>query len=221
MRVLELEGMKFNRLLVVGRAENTPNGSARWNCLCDCGNTSVVVGSKLRSGKIKSCGCWNKERIGKMNLSHGHNKGRSQSATYDSWRAMKERCYNKKNKRYESYGGKGIIVCDRWKNSFENFLEDMGERPEGMTLDRIDVNGNYEPNNCRWVDATTQAYNIGLRKDNTSGRTGVARSANGKRWIAYIRFKNQQVYLGTFDSFDDAKSARESAEIKYYGVAKK
>lgn len=91
------------------------------------------------------------------NIKHGHRKPQ-RTPTYNSWRKMKERCYSPKQVGYESYGGRGIRVCDRW-HDFKNFLEDMGERPLGTTIDRIDVNGNYEPNNCRWADVKTQRTN--------------------------------------------------------------
>lgn len=125
---------------------------------------------------------------------------------------------------YSLYGGRGISVCDRWlekdRKGFFNFLEDMGLAPDGMTLDRIDVNGNYEPGNCRWVDVSTQAYNKRKLEANTSGRTGVYWSKAGNKWVARIS-KNKvifELYYG--DSFEDAVKAREEAEIKYYGELK-
>lgn len=137
----------------------------RVRCICQCGNTIDLFYSHYKSFHTKSCGCWNEERttlMGKNNLKHGHsNKGGTvkSSPEYRSWRAMKTRCYHSKNKDWKNYGGRGIIVCERWINSYENFLQDMGKRPEGMSLDRIDPNGNYEPNNCRWADNKTQRHN--------------------------------------------------------------
>lgn len=93
------------------------------------------------------------------NTKHGHSVGEKPSTTYNSWAAMKQRCYDPKRSNYAYYGGRGIKVCDQWINSFDQFLADMGERPEGKTLDRIDVNGNYEPSNCRWVTAKEQTSN--------------------------------------------------------------
>lgn len=148
---LDLVGQKFGRLLVVSRAANTKAGMRRWVCQCDCGGTTVTTGAKLRSGHTKSCGCLNKERITK----HGMHK----SAEYIVYQQMKERCFNTKKGSYTRYGAKGITVCERWRVSFENFYEDMGPRPPGTSLDRIDNAGNYEPGNCRWADNATQYRN--------------------------------------------------------------
>src|SRR5690606_2812880 len=116
----------------------------------------------LRTGKTKSCGCLRIE----TNISKGTTHGHSGTRTYQAWLNMKSRCSNKKNISYENYGGRGISICDRWLNSFENFLEDMGECPDNLTLERMDVNGNYEPNNCIWEDYSQQLFNQSLRSTN-------------------------------------------------------
>lgn len=219
-RALDLIGRKFERLLVVSRAENTENGQTRWNCVCDCGNESTVIGSSLTLSKTKSCGCYNRDLIGALNLRHGQTLGYTSSKTYNSWRGMKERCTNPNNSHYPFYGGRGIGFPEDWL-AFDSFLEDMGERPEGMTLERIDVNANYSKENCKWETLTNQAYNITLRKDNPSGRTGVRRSANGKKWHASIRKDNKSYFLGSYETFEDAVEAREKAEIEMYGFNKK
>lgn len=124
----------------------------RWSCTCDCGATHPVSGAHLRGGKSTSCGC------ARGRPRHGHTVNRSSTPEYETWRGMKERCQNPKSTTYPSYGGNGISICDRWQ-SFENFYADMGKRPNGHTLDRIDSAGNYEPSNCRWATVVQQNRN--------------------------------------------------------------
>jgi hypothetical protein len=150
-------GNVYGRLTVISKSERKYFGSNRWVCLCSCGNITDVIGQQLRKGATTSCGCYAAELTSKRNKIHGH--AVKNTATYLSWGAMKQRCSNKKNKRYSSYGGRGIKVCERWKNSFENFLFDMGERPDGWTLGRKDNDGDYEPRNCRWESKEDQANN--------------------------------------------------------------
>lgn len=159
--------MKYNRLELLREVEPyvwKKRKYRKFECLCDCGNKIEVRLDKLKLGHSKSCGCYNLELISKphetpYNARHKHTVGGKPSPTYYSWRSMRVRCSNPKSKFYEYYGGRGIKVCDRWLNSFDNFLEDMGERLEGTTLDRIDCDGNYELSNCRWADKKTQMKN--------------------------------------------------------------
>jgi hypothetical protein len=154
-----LIGQRFGRLVVLAETANRhPNGSIYWLCRCDCNGTRcIVVTSNLRRGSTKSCGCLKKEfekRLGTRPITHGM----SGTSTYRSWCAMMRRCYDHGYKDYPYYGGRGITVCERW-HRFENFYADMGERPEGMTLDRVDVNRQYNKSNCRWASRTTQMNN--------------------------------------------------------------
>jgi hypothetical protein len=129
-----------------------------WLFKCDCGNLKVSRLYDVKRGKINSCGCIHKKQLAernKANAKHGY----FGTPIYNSWSGIIERCYNPKSGNYNMYGAKGITMCERWRSSFENFLEDMGERPQGTSIDRIDVYGNYCPENCRWVDAKTQARN--------------------------------------------------------------
>lgn len=152
---LNLTGQKFGRLTVVGLS-GVNAGKTHWLCKCECGTVKEVRGAGLRQGKAQSCGCIHSEMLRDRNRTHG-GKG---TRAYVIWQSMKQRCSNRRHENFKDYGGRGITVCERWVNSFENFLADMGEPPTGLTLDRYpDTDGNYEPGNCRWADAFQQARN--------------------------------------------------------------
>ena len=131
------------------------NHSVRYECLCSCGKRVIAYKSQLVNGRHKSCGCLKRERIIEQSTTHGlHNH-----ELYNTWKNMWQRCTNPNNPKYPRWGGRGITVCERWLK-FENFFADMGERPEGMTLDRYpDGAGNYEPGNCRWATKAEQTAN--------------------------------------------------------------
>ena len=165
LRRVDLTGLKFGKWTVIEKTGKDKNSRALWECKCDCGKTVLVNGNALNRGVSKSCGCSRKERakgMGINNQKHGHcisKDGKSiNSKTYNSWYSMTQRCRYIKQDSYSSYGGRGIIVCDKWKD-FSNFLRDMGERPDGTSLDRINSDGNYEPSNCRWASFRKQTEN--------------------------------------------------------------
>lgn len=146
---------------------------------------------------------------------HGHCWVGGFSKTYSAWDNMKGRCYRRQNDPTTKYW-RGVEVCERWLNSFDNFLADMGEKPEGMTLDRIDGTKGYSPENCRWASRTVQSRNASKKSNNTSGHTGVRRHHSGK-WNAFIGVDNTQVNLGNYADIKDAIKARKKAEVEIWG----
>ena len=157
--VVDLVGKQFGKLTVIKQAGRDKWGQVLWECLCECANTAFIVGGNLRRkhGNV-SCGCDQFNHSPVTKSVHGHTAGKV-SREYRSWQAMKKRCLDINHNQYHDYGGRGITICDRWLNDFSAFLKDMGSRPEGCTLDRIDPNGNYEPSNCRWATHQQQARN--------------------------------------------------------------
>lgn len=144
----------------------------------------------------------------------------SGTPTHNSWEKMNGRCNNPNDDNYHNYGGRGISVCPQWLGSFEQFYKDMGERPEGLTLDRMDTEGDYTPDNCQWATDSWQGFNQRKRSTNKSGRTGVCLDPSNGKWRSNIVVDKKQIYLGDYENFQDAVDARERAELQYFGRIK-
>lgn len=153
-KFIDITGIKYNNLLVIQRVENSKSGKPRWKCLCDCGNYAIVDSYNLKYGEVKSCGCLRKKNAKKT---HGFSKTR----LYREWAGIIQRCENKNHKSYNNYGKRGIKICDEWRNNFENFRDWSIKNgyKDNLTIDRIDIDKNYSPNNCRWITKGEQAKN--------------------------------------------------------------
>lgn len=196
--------------LIKERAEKV---SGHWRNLyeCSCGKRKLIYASNVKSGKTTSCGCIHKEMSKGLLSTHKMSK----TYTYGVWAGMKGRCLVKTNGSYKKYGGAGITLCERW-HSFENFISDMGEAPEGMTLDRIDGRKGYSPENCRWVSYQAQAINRKVSSNSKTGVKGVTYKKERDRYAAIITVSGKKKFLGYFKLKSEAIAARVSAEKLYF-----
>lgn len=159
--LIDMTGKTVGRLTIIGRAPSV-NGMAAWHCVCSCGNQRIAKGKHLRCGWVQSCGCYMRELRSVNGKKHAtHNA--TGTPEFSSWAGMMDRCHNEKSNAYKLYGARGLHVCERW-HDFATFLADMGPRPPGTSIDRIDNARGYEPGNCRWATATQQARNRGCVK---------------------------------------------------------
>ena len=182
---------------------------------CECGTKDYQVRwDQVISGIAKSCGCYQKERVSETASTHKLSK----TKVYVTWVSMKQRCTNPLDAAYPEYGGRGISVCDRWINSFENFLEDMGKPKAGQSIDRIDFNGNYEPSNCRWSSDSVQVHNQRKRKGNCSSEfKGVYFNKEKNKWHCRLYHKGSKIFSKYFETELEAAIAYDEESYKHYG----
>lgn len=187
----EVIGKKFGKLLVIDFAYK--KGHTFYKCKCECGNIKIVSFQHLKTGHTQSCGCLKKE-IGKLNYKHGMEKSR----LYHIWQGIKRRCLNKKEDKYDKYGGRGIKICEEWKNNSSNFINwalNNGYK-DNLTIDRIDVNGDYEPLNCRWVTMKEQSIN----RRNTVKITYNNQTLSLVEWCNILNLNYKKIYLRIYRS---------------------
>ena len=208
---INLVGKRVGRLRVIREATPHRSPSGRlyimWECLCDCGNTTYARSSAITgSYKSRSCGCLSADLTRERGTTHGLSKSRE----YVSYAAMKKRCSNNKDPSYNIYGGRGIQVCQRWKESFENFLDDMGYRPTNRSLDRVDTNGDYSPENCRWATRKDQARNRRKTIGAGSKFIGVSWCRHYDHWSVQVNGRK----VGSFDCEEEAAEAHDTFIIQ-------
>lgn len=199
MKFIDLTNKKFGRLTVINRAKDRGKQTC-WLCECDCGKRTIVRSGNLKNGHTNSCGCLLKEQCKKTGKKTKH--GLSYTKLYYKWNSMKDRCYNIKNKRYYDYGGRGIKICEDWLKDFLSFFNWALENgyKDNLTIDRIDVNGNYCPENCRWATAKEQANN---RRPFRAKY--ISYDKNRKKWAVVVKHN----YVGRYNDLEDAIISRD------------
>lgn len=195
-------------------------------CECKCGNIKTIRAANVKNGHTLSCGCLQKERTSKARKTHGGTHKGDPTRLYILWCGMKQRCYDTNRERYADYGGRGIVVCEEWRNSFEKFREwalangyDENASRGECTIERKDNDGNYEVSNCCFANAITQGQNRRIRSDNSSGYKGVM--YRHKKWLARISVNKERIHLGYFDTAEIAAKAYNEAAIKHFGKSAK
>ena len=184
-------GEVHNRLTVEAFSGLSKSGNSKWQCRCTCGNSVVVVDNDMLNDNTQSCDYFGREQVLKAKITHGASRNGKCTRTYICWANIKARCQNPNSEDFHRYGGRGIAICDRWNDSFTNFQDDMGECSEGMEIDRINNDGNYEPSNCRYVVEKVQANN---RSTNVR-LTYLGKTQTIAEWTRELGFSGTIIYL--------------------------
>lgn len=214
---IDLTGQKFGRWTVKERAENKGVKTC-WSCICDCGTVRDVRTCSLKSGDSLSCGCLNKEMTKKMLEDRNYKHGLSNHPLNDVFYSMRSRCLSEENKSYKNYGGRGIAICDEWRSDFKTFYDWCIENgyKEGLQIDRIDNNGNYEPSNCRFITNRKNSLNRRMYKSNKSGYVGVVWDKKSNKWSSRITINQKRISFGFFSDKQHAIEARNNYIIENY-----
>ena len=199
-------GDKFNRLTIIEEAGYNKRNRPLWKCKCSCGVVKIILGNALQTGNTKSCGC--------LSLESKTKHGMFNSVEYTTWKDMVKRCNKPSCSIYEYYGGRGITVCTQWLK-FENFFKDMGIKPEGLTLERIDNDKGYYKGNCCWASMLEQSKNKRILKNNKTGVTGVFWEKRRKKYSVSLSVNYKSYFIGYFKTIEEATTARKQAEQKY------
>lgn len=206
---MDIVGKQFNHLKVLEFYGKNKHKKKLYKCLCTrCGNEKIMIGTAVKNGYTKSCGCLTKDR-------HPKKHGMTGTLIYNKWKGMKQRCYNPNYDFYNAYGGRGIKVCDEWKDDFMQFYKDMGDIPfEGAELDRINNDDDYKPSNCRWVNHEENANNR-RKYHNKTGYTGVTYKPHLNKYQAQLYKNKKFIYLGVYETAEEAHLAYEKAKNEY------
>ena len=205
---IDLKGQKFGKLMVIEKAGKSKHGHLMYKCMCDCGNIKNVRSASLRNGNTQSCGCFNKD----SHIIHGMSK----TPTFSTWRGMINRCRNQNYPNYSLYGGRGIMVCERWLK-FVNFFKDMGEKPEGLTIDRKNNDLGYFKDNCRWTTRAEQSRNQRPSKRNKTGVRGFYWNKKLNKYHVQIMVNYKHIHVGFYRTIKEATAFRKKAEQEYWG----
>jgi hypothetical protein len=207
MAVQNIIGERFGRLTVLSRYTKKLKPT-KWNCICDCGVEKAYYAANLKRGLSRSCGCLRKEEAAQARRKHGL----VGTPEYYAWSKAIQRCTNPKDSRYNNYGARGITVCEEWLD-FRNFIADMGKRPsDDHSIDRIDNDKGYYPNNCRWATRSQQIRN--RQSKNKYGQDGITK--RGESYRAVIGVEGKDIYIGSFSTVDEAIAERKKAEQEYW-----